>query len=560
MLCCNRSQLLTKCVHNRHKLDMECCPISERLGPPFAHQLTSLLHTQWCATMLALVKAHSDFIDAASKSIDDGTRIAALKEDHGNQLLRSLATLVGRVPLEDSTIALSFVQSSSFSAEMKAKITNVIIGCSSAIAHNKHESDKVALKPQTHFWIHRYLTEQDWDVLTNKSVAYGVKIDTLVRRCTRIGLLSLTEQTAKALTSVLIVAHGEPCELPECYDSLMKVKAAFKKMQKHRAPGSSQTMKEFPSDVRAFLDAWPDAYTPDCQPVASKVDDKAIEELRVAIPLRQTNGALGTKSQLAAIVPSMARSNSAQAVALQWLMPIAQALSQQQTQQSRTPKRKASMLALCDGGLDDSQHGDETPRGTPRESPTPSDVHGGLNDSQGDGGAGASNVHDAPPRGTPAGENDASSVPSAVAESVKAVQAALALKAGLKKGAEEDEMDTAKSEANDKATGKQKGSGKSKAKAKAKSKSAAKAKAKSKATIAASKPSMAAGAHKRPPMPPRKKMAPIKYLTCSVYSSEKDRKWRAISSANKRYDVSFAWKGGQESWDRCMAWCEENTE
>ena len=155
---------------------------------------------------------------------------------------------------------------------------------------------------------------------------------------------------------------------------------------------------------------------------------------------------------------------------------------------------------------------------------------------------------------------------SAIGESVKAVQAALAMKAGLKRDGNDDDEDGGagdnSAEMGGPAGGKTKGMGKSKAKAKAKAKSKAKAKtmAKSKATNVASKPSVAAGKPKRPAMPPLKKVPPIKYLTCTVYSSEKDRKWRAITSANKRYDVSFPWKGGKESLALCMAWCEKHTE
>ena len=67
------------------------------------------------------------------------------------------------------------------------------------------------LKPQEHHYMHRYLTAAEWDRLRNSSLSIASKIDLLVNRCKAIGLLSLTERTATALSSVLIVAHGQAC-------------------------------------------------------------------------------------------------------------------------------------------------------------------------------------------------------------------------------------------------------------------------------------------------------------------------------------------------------------
>ena len=60
-------------------------------------------------------------------------------------------------------------------------------------------------------------------------------------------------------------------------------------------------------------------------------------------------------------------------------------------------------------------------------------------------------------------------------------------------------------------------------------------------------------------MPPLRKVKPIHYLTCSIYSDEKRGQWRAVEWSARRKDVKFLWSGEKDSWDRCLKWCEENS-
>ena len=53
-------------------------------------------------------------------------------------------------------------------------------------------------------------------------------------------------------------------------------------------------------------------------------------------------------------------------------------------------------------------------------------------------------------------------------------------------------------------------------------------------------------------------MPVLRYHGCSIYSSEQQKKWRAISDANKRYDKGVSWTKGKEGWNELMAWCEAN--
>ena len=520
--------------------------------------------------MFSLVKAHMNFLDAAGKSITDPTRLQVLHADHLDQLVRSLAMQVGKTSLEDATNALALVRQTSFSDDAKLKLSNIILGCGSADTCSQ-STVKEVLKPQEHLWFHNYLTDKDWACLTNKSITIGVKIDAIVRRSCAIGLLSLSEQTAKAVTAVLIVGHGQTCDLSGCYEHLVNVKTAFKRMRQHKDPALKASLRCFPKDVKQFLEARPDTYSADEQPVDCPLDEKAIEQLRISMPARQTHASLGLKSPLASTALQLttpSRTNSAQAMAMQFLMPLAQAIMGDASggNNSKMPslKRKGTPLALLDGSLDDADEQSSGSQQLSLDNPQhPKRVAPDAGETP------AIAVQREPP----ARDGDAKKT---VSDAVKAVQEALAHKACVaaskrSAGGADAAGDAPAEGGSDVNDGRSTPKGKSKANPKAKSKATPKAKSKAaptskatlaKSTAAAAKPkgSRPIVSGKRPAMPPLKKIAPIKYLTCTVYSSEKDRKWRAISSANKRYDVSFSWKGGADSWNRCMAWCEANTE
>ena len=104
--------------------------------------------------------------------------------------------------------------------------------------------------------------------------------------------------------------------------------------------------------------------------------------------------------------------------------------------------------------------------------------------------------------------------------------------------------------------------GKAKAKAKAKGKGKAKAKAKGgpKAAAAPAAPKAKAKIDKklRPACQPLKKMPVLRYCGCSIYSSEVNQKWRAVSDSNRRYDKGVSWSKGKAGWTELMEWCENN--
>ena len=279
-----------------------------------------------------------------------------------------------------------------------------------------------------------------------------MKIDTLIKRCCAIGLLSFTEQTAKAVTSVLVVANGQACDLQACFEYLKYMKDAFKKARSVR-PNKKASMQRFPADVGEFLAARPDLYT-DGSPVACPIDETSITQLREAMPARSTHSSMRASS-LAMIGTGASKQPSSMEGMMQLLMPLAQAFLQQsnsrESLRNGTPTRGAlpALPAPTPTGLPALP----TPTSLPAlPAPTPA---GGDEDMA----AEAASEQGGEATGGPDGDGDNKS--KSMGDVVAAVQSALGKNRSL--------------------AAKGSGKGKSKGKAKAKAGSKAKAKAKAKA-------------------------------------------------------------------------------
>ena len=274
--------------------------------------------------MFALVKAHTDFLSEAAKTISDD-KFETLSNQHVQQLTKSLGEMVASSSLTDATDCLRLLKESCFKAEDQTTLSNVILGIGSAASSDTNPM-RQALKPQEHLWFHRYLTAKDWDVLTNRAINFGIKIDRIVKRAFAIGLLSMQEATAKHLTAVLIVASGEPCDLPTSYHRSMEVKSCFKRMRQHRQDSAKPTLAKFPSEITEFLCSFPNAYPSGEPPIDSKLDEQTLRDFAMAMPARRTHSSMTSGTMPAMINPKGARMSKQ---GLDWLVPLAQALSSQ---------------------------------------------------------------------------------------------------------------------------------------------------------------------------------------------------------------------------------------
>ena len=289
--------------------------------------------------MLALVTAHSNFLDEATRSLGEyNPQLVALRANHVDQLSRSLAQLANTTSMTDATQAMEHVRNSSFPASDKTKLLNIVMGADTSLSTDS--PTKAVVKPQENVFLHKYLTKGDWDVIRGSDFAFGVKIDTIVTRCFKIGLISLTEQTQKHLTATLIVGNGKSCALDEAYWQLKKVKDALKRMR-HAVDTKEPSMATFPANVEAFLQAKPGYYAEDDLPIECPVDETMISQLRQAMPARNTHASLrqSVHNPAGFGAPYIHRATAGTAGCeqlMQLLAPLAQAMLQTASGQTGT--------------------------------------------------------------------------------------------------------------------------------------------------------------------------------------------------------------------------------
>ena len=483
--------------------------------------------------MFQMVKAHTDFLREAAKSIS-GDKFATLRKQHVEQLTRSLGEVLATSSLRDATDCLQCLSESCFSDEDQTTLKNVIMRMGSDAPDPT--PTRMALKPQEHLWMHRYLTAKDWDVLTDRAINFGIKIDRMVKRASAIGLLSMQETTAKHITSVIIVASAQPCDLPQSYDRLLEVKMCFQRMRQHRPESVKPTMTRFPCDVIEFCISYPTAYLADEMPVESQVDEQTVRELATAMPARKTHACLHANPMSA----MMKGGRMSATHGLDWLVPLAQALASKSPDRvplTMTGSGASSATGTAAGGLaaGSLERQPNMPLalkdlGQEPESNEALPVPEGVSPAQDDGPS------------TPAKPTLDVAGPKSAAEVAAAVQAALKNKKAVNAAAKKAEKAAAKEEADA-------------------SLSTGGTRKRPAASISSPSATMdASGGGSRPKMPPLKQMPPVKYLNCTVYSCQAASKWRAICIKNPRYDRGFAWSKGNASWTACMEWCESQSD
>lgn len=69
------------------------------------------------------------------------------------------------------------------------------------------------------------------------------------------------------------------------------------------------------------------------------------------------------------------------------------------------------------------------------------------------------------------------------------------------------------------------------------------------------RPACAMMASPAPSMPPLKACPSITWGPCTIYSSESARCWRVTCADNRRYDKRFSWKNPTSSWAALVAYC-----
>ena len=519
--------------------------------------------------MLSLVNAHANFLSSAQSVAPSSVSFAEQCGKHKDQLRKSLQAIPkNKVCLKDAADALDAIKVSCFSEQDKTDLVTTITAIVSNVEHSGSIAPvgrRAALEQQEHLYMHRYMTEADWVALRSSTCSIDSKIDVVVARSKAIGLLSLTERTAKALSALVIVAHGQACNTNSCYDTTQKLKDGFRKMRKFRCASTQPTCAEFPDVAATFLAAWPDKYEAGHGPIECPIDQSAITTLTNSMPCRRTHMSLRDQPFLMTAPPIRRSSSmSSDVTSLQHiLVPLAQALATQGQQGLKRSHDLTFGAGSPSGGIALTPSGDDARLALPptevARPPAPKGPLAIQDETPAEATEGAvENGSASQAKAALADEHKAGVSTKSMSEAIMEMQATIAAKAAKAKEEKEATEDTpdgkgkAKAKASPKAKGKGKGKAKASPKASPKGSPKASPKAKLATTVASSK------SDPKPRMPPLRKVDPVRYKTCTVYCDVKKRQWRAIEKSNPRRDVKFSWKDGQASWDKCLKWCDDN--
>ena len=172
--------------------------------------------------------------------------------------------------------------------DIKTKILEAVDG-SVMSGNTLKTSMKLTQMPQTHDYIHNYLTQKDWEALENNGLWPGLR--TLVARLKQIGVNSCKEGIKRQVLAILVLVECHQRQMPryeDIYDLGEHFCQKFKSSAVRCAPGvpSLAEYPEHPSDISSdFISL---AYPADDPPVA-----KHLEDLNYIawnhIPLRETS-------------------------------------------------------------------------------------------------------------------------------------------------------------------------------------------------------------------------------------------------------------------------------
>ena len=259
--------------------------------------------------MLARVRAVADFIDSYKNAMQADAEVEHLVATQVEVLKKSFAAETCDVADVSSTLrALAdggdpLILSSFSVGDRRALATAITSSVSPSAAPKATAIPKAS--NQTHLFLYNYLTRRDWDCIVN-SQSEIEKLNTLVNRSLRIGLLNPTEKTVVAVVSLMFVASRVAAGPDESLATVDKYKSINKAT---RESGSyAQTFAMFPSDISEFIFAHGSSYDDDDLPIPCPVSVNDIEQRRSCMPARRTHKSL--QANVAATVPNMAAINS----------------------------------------------------------------------------------------------------------------------------------------------------------------------------------------------------------------------------------------------------------
>ena len=225
----------------------------------------------------------------------------SLQKSFADTVIQMINTIKHFGP-RDATDILSELKDTPYGDEQTRRISSLI---DTLLQNNRSTAQPDAIptsgnKQTLQHWWH-YLTQQDWDVLNDKTVTYSGKVTRVIERGLSFGLVDPEEQTARWALATLVIAHYE--SMPSASELFKKVDD-IKKSWKSEASACAwvydhiKQFPEYPSGLpgAVYKAAYPDGGD---QPVTVLLH--GIRTVADSIPLRSNSKLLGKKTHSDAV-------------------------------------------------------------------------------------------------------------------------------------------------------------------------------------------------------------------------------------------------------------------
>lgn len=200
-------------------------------------------------------------------------------------------------PLALTSGVISQVTKGPFTEEAKNSIIAAVLA-----KHNEAPDQKPKVASQKHYYIHNYLTLDDWKKLQNPTLDFNSKAHVLVHRTRLLGLNHPNEVTYVRMAAILFVASqmaGDAVSPAKALATVRDLKVIFRSW-KQRVSASVVNFPAAPDDFKKVDQTLFDcAYGTDI-PVESQIDEFALERMFAYIPARKSHGTVVAGFQMPA--------------------------------------------------------------------------------------------------------------------------------------------------------------------------------------------------------------------------------------------------------------------
>ena len=241
--------------------------------------------------MFARIKAVAGFINS-SKAVVGEPAASKLQKEQVRHLLTALTST--NLQLDEASAIMQYLATGAdgdvegaFSDEDRAALAGAVVTTPEVIANG---ASNTKAQNQSHYYMHKYLTESDWKVIMGSSDTTA-KLRTIVNRAGVIGLTHPSELSVVAMVAIITsssrVSFGA--------DAVHNLVRDAKRMIKGIRPGARQSCRTFPMLAEDFIKQFPGTYA-DELPADCPLTDDQIERERGGLAARKSHRTLSHQS------------------------------------------------------------------------------------------------------------------------------------------------------------------------------------------------------------------------------------------------------------------------